>query len=57
MMMKPRYLGATEIADGIDNDYDTNIDEGTPFFDDDGDVTVKVYLLWFYQPVCGGSIG
>ena len=31
------FPGNTEIADGVDNDCDTYIDEGTPFFDDDGD--------------------
>jgi hypothetical protein len=31
------YPGATEIADGIDNDCDGNVDEGTDQGDDDGD--------------------
>jgi hypothetical protein len=45
------YEDAPELADGLDNDCDTTTDEGTAFYDDDGDG-------WCEAPSCtDGSLG
>jgi hypothetical protein len=43
------HLGAPEIEDGVDNDCDGGVDEGTTAYDDDGDCFCE-------GPTCTGSV-
>ena len=54
------YPGAVEISDGLDNDCDQIVDEGTVRYDDDGDCSCEstsAACLGSSNPACGNIIG